>query len=56
MPASRTGFGSMLAALIVVALATGCAFGGTISEVAVVPRRRGAGTDCLRWPRGPRAR
>ena len=31
MPASRRGFGSMLAALIVVALATGCAFGGTSS-------------------------
>ena len=35
MPASRRGFGSMLAALIVVALANGCAFGGTrLSEVA----------------------
>ena len=31
MLASRRGFGSILAALIVVALATGCAFGGTSS-------------------------
>ena len=41
MPASRRGFGSMLAALIVVALVTGCAFARhELSEVAVVPRRR----------------
>ena len=34
MPASRRGFGSTLAALVVLALVTGCAFAGTSSPTS----------------------
>ena len=55
MPASRRGFGSRLAALVVLALVTGCAFAGTSSPRSPSCSAGGApAPTATAGPTGPR--